>query len=371
MELGTFCMSQLLQFFSHQNFSYLQSVKCTGPLYRSKFMKAWRKLKPDAVPSSPSITDRISEIRHIVVSSNEQAAIQKMMGALSNIEQLLEHNLASQAKLTADTQRISSQIESTFGEYIAKLTERAMALQEQLRTRSRKQADALKQQQENLQKMRQSVESGLESQNTMLIDTKIDDTKRESKIEEITNNLLSAIEENGVSIEAPDLVFLSDDDAVSKVLNLHQETQLTTNIFIVPFQLISSIGSLSERPDPPTLHVLDISQTAATIRFYSEYDSVVYSFRYRRETGDNDDEKESEWIEQVLDDGVDQFMLNGLHCVSRYELCGKLMKDNVSSFASDIKSFQTLDYPPPPRKDDSLKALPSPDGSIRQTVVMW
>ena len=81
----------------------------------------------------------------------------------------------------------------------------------------------MKQQQEKLQKMKQSVESGLESQNTMLIDTKIDDTKRESKIEEITSNLLSAIEENGVSTEAPDLVFLSDDDAVSKVLHLHQE----------------------------------------------------------------------------------------------------------------------------------------------------
>ena len=110
--------------------------------------------------------------------------------------------------------------------------------------------------------MKQSVESGLESQNTMLIDTKIDDTKRESKIEEITINLLSAIEANNVSIKAPDLIFLSDADSISKVLNLHQETQLTLSIFIVPFQVISSIGSLLERPEPPTLNVLDISQTA-------------------------------------------------------------------------------------------------------------
>ena len=124
------------------------------------------------------------------------------------------------------------------------------------------------------------------------------------------------------------------------------------------FQLVSSIGSFSARPDPPTLKVSGISQTAATIRFQSEYDSVVYSFRYRRETGDDDDEKESQWIEQVLDNGVDQYTLNGLQRNSKYELIGKLVRNMVSSSASDLISFETLDHPPfewdPARKHDSL-----------------
>ena len=121
---------------------------------------------------------------------------------------------------------------------------------------------------------------------------------------------------------------------------------------------MSSIGSLSGRPDPPTLNVSEISQNAVTIRFQSEYDSVIYSFRYRRETGDDDDKKESEWIEKVVDNGVDQFMLNGLQRKSKYELIGKLVKNMVSSSASDMTSFQTLGHAPfewdPARKHDNL-----------------
>ena len=183
-------------------------------------MKAWRKLKPDAASSTPSGAAPIQQIRHIVISSKEQAAMQKMKEALSKINQLLEQNTARQAKLTADAQRISSQIESTFSAYVAKLTERAMALQKQLRAESERETNSLKQQQEVLQKLRESVESGLESQNAMLIDTKIDDKKREIKIEGITSKLLSAMDEDGMSMKAPDLVFASDDKAVSEVSTL-------------------------------------------------------------------------------------------------------------------------------------------------------
>ena len=180
-------------------------------------MKAWRKLKPDAASSTPSGAAPIQQIRHIVISSKEQAAMQKMKETLSKINQLLEENTASQAKLTADAQRISSQIESTFSEYVAKLTERAAALQEQLRKESERETNSLKQQQETLQKLKESVESGLESQNAMLIDTKIDDKKREIKIEAITSKLLSVMDKDEMSMTASDLVFSTDDDAVSEV----------------------------------------------------------------------------------------------------------------------------------------------------------
>ena len=140
------------------------------------------------------------------------------------------------------------------------------------------------------------------------------------------------------------------------------------------FQFVSSIGSLSGRPDPPTLIVSGISQNAATICFESEYDSVTYSFRYRRETGGNDDEKESEWIEQVLDNGVSQFTLNGLQRKSNYQLYGKLVRNMVSSITSDIVSFQTLDYPPfewdSARKHDSIN-LSDNNRTLTSTGTSW
>lgn len=216
MKPGSLCLCQILYVPSIcQYYLDRHSLDYTGPLYRSKFMKAWKKLKPAVATAPVPNTAPAREI--IVISTKEQEAMQKMKETLSNIEQALEQNAADQARLTADTQRLSSQIESTFSEYIAKLTERATALQEQLRVESKKETDALKQQQENLQKLKESAQNGLESQNAMLIDTKMDDKKREIKIAEITTKLLSTVNEDLMSNHAPNLVFASDDDAVYQV----------------------------------------------------------------------------------------------------------------------------------------------------------
>ena len=308
-------------------------------------MKAWRKLKPDA--ASLTTSGAASPREFIVISNKEEIAMQKMKEALSNVAQSLEQNAADQAKLTADTQRISNQIESTFSEYVAKLTERAMGLQEQLRTQSKQKTEALKQQQENLQKLKESVESGLESQNTMLIDAKMDRKKREMKIEEITSNVLSAMDDNSKEAKAPDMVFATDDNAVVEVCIAPNDYFSKIAVSSIYLQFISSIGALSKRPDAPTLNISKISQTSATIRFESEFDSVIYSFRYRRETGDDDDEKENQWTEQVLDSGVDHYTLNGLKRKCKYELRSsyKLVGNNIPSAVSDIISFQTLGYP--------------------------
>ena len=102
---------------------------------------------------------------------------------------------------------------------------------------------------------------------------------------------------------------------------------------------------VSERPSRPLLEVSEISQTTATIRFHSKYDSVRYFFRYRRDPEDDDDEKGTEWIERTLDSGVNRYTLKGLQQKSKYELCGKLVSNMVSSRESNIISFLTLDNP--------------------------
>ena len=138
---------------------------------------------------------------------------------------------------------------------------------------------------------------------------------------------------------------------------------------------MSSIGTLSERPSQPLVEVSEISQTAATIRFHSEYDdSVTYSFRYRRETGDDDDEKGTEWMEQTLDNGVDRYTLKGLQRKRKYQLIGKLIRNMVSSSDSDLISFQTMDYGPyewdSARKHSSI-TLSDNNRTLTSTANSW
>ena len=106
------------------------------------------------------------------------------------------------------------------------------------------------------------------------------------------------------------------------------------------FQFISSIGSVLDKPSPPILDVSEISGTGATVKFRSEFEkeAVVYSLRYRQGAGDGDDEKESEWKEEVLDKGVDEYGLGGLNRATKYELIGRyqLLKSKVWSQPSEI-----------------------------------
>ena len=109
-------------------------------------------------------------------------------------------------------------------------------------------------------------------------------------------------------------------------------------------QYISSIGAVAERPAAPILNISNISASGAMVKFQSEEkkDDIVYSIRYRRETGD-DDEKESEWKEVVLDKGTDEYVLGGLEKATKYAVYGRLqmMDTLVWSHSSEIKSVVT------------------------------
>ena len=99
-------------------------------------------------------------------------------------------------------------------------------------------------------------------------------------------------------------------------------------------------------PEPPVVIVTDVSDTDATIRCQSKYDSALYLLRYRRDVGDDDDQKVAEWTERTLNDGV-ELTLSGLQSNCKYQICGMVVDNSVRSTnlvlstTSEIVSFQT------------------------------
>merc|ERR1719244_1246795 len=282
-------------------------------LVQRKFMRKWKKL-----------TSQSASIRgYIVITAKEQEAMDKMKTTLTQIDLLLEQNAMQKAKVTADTQRISNEIESVFGGYIAQLTERMVTLKKELTTESKKQTDALQQQYEQLNNVRDSIEDGIKEQNTMLTDTQIDAKKRQIQMEQITDSAVGAMDSETMKVEVNDIVFQHDDDRIS--------------------EFVSTVGSVGGRPDPPVLDISGITASVATVTFHSEHDkdAVVYSMRYRQKSGGDDDEKESEWTEQVLSKGTDRYTLSGLSPRTRYEVRGQyqVMDTMVKSALSDTISF--------------------------------
>ena len=104
---------------------------------------------------------------------------------------------------------------------------------------------------------------------------------------------------------------------------------------------------VSDKPGPPILSVSEISAYGANVQFESDHntDDIVYSLRYKMKTGDDDDEKGSEWNEeQILDKGTNAYRLSGLERSSQYEICGRyqVLDTKIWSESSNIKSFITL-----------------------------
>lgn len=243
---------------------------------------------------------------------------------LAQMNQMMEANVAKQAKVTADSKRLDSEIDDVFGVYVSKLTERAMELKKKLNKEAKEQLETLVQQQAELKKCKESAESGLSDQRAMIMDAKMDDKKRETKMLQITEDILQAINEDNLKVYVGDIVFTHDDAAVSKV--------------------ISAIGSVSGIPAPPSLDISQITSAGALVKLQCTLeDAVVYRLRYRPEAGDDDDEKENEWVERTLDEGVNEHQLDGLQMKSRYEICGmyQVVNSSLWSQISQTMSFMT------------------------------
>ena len=105
------------------------------------------------------------------------------------------------------------------------------------------------------------------------------------------------------------------------------------------------------------------------IKFESDYakQSVTYSFRYRRETSNDDDEKEIEWTEHKLDNGVDEYQLSRLQQNTEYQIRGqyKVHENMIQSEASDIISFTSSEPPEQLKRYLKMNKMKIPLPAIR------
>lgn len=136
--------------------------------------------------------------------------------------------------------------------------------------------------------------------------------------------------------------------------------QIETALYIF-VQFISSIGSVSGEPKAPNLNVSQVSNSTAKIKFESDHlkSAVLYSLRYRKESGNDEDEKESEWREQVVDANTDEYTLSGLAPGTAYGVMGryKMLENMVWSRYSKIVNVTTDKWDAfwdPSRKHDDL-----------------
>merc|ERR1719361_1248894 len=189
----------------------------------------------------------------------------------------------------------------------------------------------------------------------------MDGKKREIKMLQITRDTLATMDDE-IATKIQEIVFSHDDDDIN--------------------EFISSMGSISARPAPPVLDVSNITSSAATIRFHSEHEknTVNYYVYFRRETGDDDDEKEIEWNSVNLDQGVEEYKLNGLEQETRYQLYGRyklsLMKHKVWSESSEIVSMITTKMEDikfewdPQLKGDGI-SLSNDNSTLQKTRNSW
>lgn len=143
----------------------------------------------------------------------------KLKSFIPQIDEKLEANAAKQEKVKSESVRIGQELEDTFASYLTLVTDRLMVLKKNLEKQTQVQMDALLEQQSNLEKLRDTVEGGLEKQDGWIRGQEMERKERETKVDEIASAVLTEFEQHTKPLEIKDIVYTRDDDAVSEVFN--------------------------------------------------------------------------------------------------------------------------------------------------------
>lgn len=124
-----------------------------------------------------------------------------MEGSLSEINKLIETNVSKQERVKAESIRVGQEMEDTFAIYVTSLTDRLMALKKKLAEESQVQIDLLLEERGKLQKLKASVESGLQQQKGWMKGQEMERKERESNVEKITSTVLDDFEQQSKPVE--------------------------------------------------------------------------------------------------------------------------------------------------------------------------
>ena len=195
-----------------------------GPLYKGRFLKAWRKLQFEASwagdASSPSHSSRRSifgQVHRIVITTAEQAAMQTMESKVEHIRGALKVVANHQSQLADIVENKQSEIKEMFVAFRKQLDDREETLTTKLSAESERVREELKAKKSALEKHLESGLVALDMQNELILDPTMDAKERELHIERITAGVLEGIDSDGINDESQPIEVIVHREAVLKV----------------------------------------------------------------------------------------------------------------------------------------------------------
>ena len=128
----------------------------------------------------------------------------------------------------------------------------------------------------------------------MILDPNLNGNERETKMEQIVDDALKAVNDDDIKVFAQHIRFIVDQEVASKVYTF------------IMIKFIEEIGLVT---------VSGISSTMATVQMQSAHDKqlVQYAVRFAKQTGDGDgDNEKADWTQVELDTNADEYELNEL-----------------------------------------------------------
>eukprot|EP01083_Nonionella_stella_P046909 125606_1 len=315
-------MSDLLHYEEEDMNVVLKDVHITAGAYVKRFKDAVRQLqfKYNNTNSQQNKwhMHRVYRTR-VVTSAKEDKCITLLENKLIEIDLALQNNLSITSRSLENTKHVEKDIIMAMNSYKNKLMERQKVLIAKLNQTANEKLNELQNQKHNLEKYKISIQTAQKEQNGLVLDPKMDRTKREIKIDQITNDVINGMNHNDMKPSIIPLVF-DVDDSVS--------------------QYISSIGVIASHYDAPTLSITDITVQSAKIEIVCKVDDEINGYKIKCKQ--SDDEKKMNWKDIASDKNEYTFM--NLEPNTKYVVCGKykMSKDNTWSRLSETKTFQTL-----------------------------
>eukprot|EP01084_Bolivina_argentea_P212917 361813_1 len=320
-------MNDLLTYTENTLESIIKDIKqnsniSLGSVYIQRFKDSIRQLQHKYNKPNTSQND-LHKVYRIVMSPKENQFIQKLEDKLSTLDMALKNNLNTTTESITNTKNIENNIISVFNNYQKQLAQRQKLLITKLNQKSNDQLHTLQNQKNILENYKQSVKASIHEQNAMILNPNLNSSKREIKMEVLTNNTLNSINNNDLNVTAAQISFIMDNNVVNKC--------------------ISSIGDVILGPEPPIISVSDIGVDTAKITIDCNIEEdVIYGIKYKQNGCDNDDEKKECWIEMEIK--YKEFVCNDLITNKKYTVCArfKILDGNIWSGYSNVISFKTM-----------------------------
>ena len=259
----------------------------------------------------------------IVISQKERDVMNEMESQLELVSGALSAYVEARSELENEHKKKQCEIDRVFKVMHTLLSQRRKEMTNKLNEMVATQRNGLDTMSNDLQGHRESIVEGLKLQNAMISSSaKMDRKKRENALEDITRSTLRGKENGELSPQFRHIEFVEDQAAVSR--------------------FISEVGIILLRPAAPKLIVTKVTPTTATIEISTglkDVVDVVNRIRFRKISA-NDDEKDVQWQDIILDQNVHLHILSGLTVNTNYAVYGEFQSLDTLVWSEQSTLFE-------------------------------